>query len=330
MSTFILIDTMNMVHRAKHVTYGSIDDKVGMSMHILFNSIRKVWKEFNGDHIVFALEGRSWRKDYYPPYKKNRLIQRESRTQREKEDDEIFLEGVRDFCEFLDTKTNATVVQGKNVEADDLIAHWIEKHPEDNHIIISTDTDYYQLLSSKVVIYNGINNETITTEGVLNSAGNFVIDKKTKLPKQVGDPEWLLFEKCIRGDRSDNIFSAYPGVGLKSTKKRIGIKEAFEDRHNKGYAWNNFMLTKWEDHDENENRVLDCYERNVKLIDLTQQPEHIKMEMDDVFEEATSKEYVKNVGIHFMKYCAKWSLNELNKYPKDYGEMLNAGYKNIG
>ena len=29
---------------------------------------------------------------------------------------------------------------------------------------------------------------------------------------------YLLFEKCIRGDTSDNVFSAYPGVRKKGTK----------------------------------------------------------------------------------------------------------------
>ena len=33
------------------------------------------------------------------------------------------------------------------------------------------------------------------------------IDKKTQEPKAVPDPKWLLFEKCVRGDTLDNIFS---------------------------------------------------------------------------------------------------------------------------
>ena len=45
--------------------------------------------------------------------------------------------------------------------------------------------------------YNGITQELITTNGVYNDKGKEVIDKKTKEPKQIGDPEWLLFEKCI-------------------------------------------------------------------------------------------------------------------------------------
>ena len=33
----------------------------------MFNSINKVWREQKGTHVVIALEGRSWRKDFYEP-----------------------------------------------------------------------------------------------------------------------------------------------------------------------------------------------------------------------------------------------------------------------
>ena len=75
MKTYILVDSLNMFFRAKHVGGGKdIDMRVGMAMHIMFNSVKKVWREFSGDHVVFCLEGRSWRKDFYPPYKANRKV----------------------------------------------------------------------------------------------------------------------------------------------------------------------------------------------------------------------------------------------------------------
>jgi len=85
MATYILVDTMNMFMRSKHVGgTRDIDIRVGMAMHVMFNSIRKAWKDFDGDHVVFCLEGRSWRKDYYPPYKKNRKAISDQRTPRER------------------------------------------------------------------------------------------------------------------------------------------------------------------------------------------------------------------------------------------------------
>ena len=70
--TYILVDTANTFFRARHVVRGDADIKIGMALHITFNSIKKAWQDFEGKHVVFCLEGRSWRKDYYKPYKANR------------------------------------------------------------------------------------------------------------------------------------------------------------------------------------------------------------------------------------------------------------------
>lgn len=326
--THILVDTLNLFFRAKHVAHGSdIDTKIGMAMHIMFNSVRKSWREFNGDHVVFCLEGRSWRKDFYKPYKLNRKVKQLERTPREVEEDELFFEGLSNMCEFLDQKTNSSVLQCPVAEADDLIAFWIQAHPEDNHIIISSDSDYYQCLAHNVKIYNGVTEQTITLDGFYDAKGKLIIDKKTKLPKVKPDPEWLLFEKCVRGDTSDNIFSAAPGARTKGTKNKVGILEAFADRNSQGYNYNNFMLQKWVDTNGVEQRVKDCYERNKRLIDLTAQPDEIKQACATVIVEGTQKERIPGVGIHFLKFCATWDLQNLAKYPDDFAKILNAKYQ---
>ena len=70
--THILVDTANTFFWARHVIRGDTSEKVGMAIHIMMNSIKKAWQDFNGTHVVFCLEGRSWRKDHYAPYKRNR------------------------------------------------------------------------------------------------------------------------------------------------------------------------------------------------------------------------------------------------------------------
>ena len=69
---YILVDTANTFFRARHVIKGALNEKIGMALHITLNSIRRVWQEFKGDHVVFCLEGKSWRRDVYPRYKMNR------------------------------------------------------------------------------------------------------------------------------------------------------------------------------------------------------------------------------------------------------------------
>ena len=325
--TYILVDTANMFFRARHVVRGSdIDTKIGMAYHIMFSAINKAYKDFNGSHVVFCLEGRSWRKDHYIPYKANRAVARDALTEVEQEEDRAFWQAFDDFKDFIDQKTNCTVLQHKQCEADDFIARWIQNHPNDEHVIISSDSDFYQLLSETVTQYNGISNQHIKVDGIVNDKGKPVIDKKTKEQKQIGDPEYLLFEKCVRGDTSDNIFSAYPGVRKKGTKNKIGIQEAFADKDNKGFDWNNFMLQRWTDHDGVEHRVLEDYQRNRELIDLTAQPDNIKVALDEAIVEQVNKTPTGQVGIKFMKFCGKYDLQKISENPTDHATYLNAGY----
>jgi 5'-3' exonuclease len=327
MKTYILVDTANTFFRARHVVRGALEDKVGMSLHTILGSVRKAWRDFNGNHVVFCLEGRSWRKDHYAPYKRNRTDARAAQSPREAEEDRVFWETFDQFKDFVKDKTNATVLQHPQLEADDLIAGWIANHPNDNHVIISTDGDFAQLIAPNVRQYNGVSQVTTTHEGYFDEKGKRVVDKKTKEVKPAPDPEWLLFEKCMRGDTSDNIFSAYPGVREKGTKNKVGLREAFADRGSKGWSWNNLMLQKWTDHEGVEHRVLDDYNRNKLLCDLTAQPDEIKKIITDAI---TAEEHkVKNipqVGIRLLKFCAAFDLQKISEQVQSYADPLNARY----
>lgn len=320
--TYILVDTQNMFFRARHVAgrASSLDEKIGLAFHIMFNSVKKAHNMFNGGHVVFCMEGRSWRKDEYEPYKKNRKVVADKRSAREKEEDEFWWEAYDDFLKFVTEQTNCTAIRSPNAEADDVIALWIEAHKDDKNVIVSTDSDFYQLINPNVSLYNGVTNQIVTVNGFYDEKDRPVIDKKTGQPKTAPDPEWLLFEKCIRGDSSDNVFTAFPKA--RTTK----IKEAFEDRHNQGFIWNNFMLNRWTDHEGNEQRVKDCYERNKKLIDLSQQPENIRVEVFQHIVEAQNSKKLDQVGVRFMKFCNRYGLTRLSEHPTDHAKYLNQAY----
>ena len=327
--TYILVDTANTFFRARHVINGDADIKLGMAFHITLNSVKKAWQDFNGSHVIFCLEGRSWRKDYYPPYKAQRAAARAAHTEKEADEEKIFWEAFDTFKDFIIEKTNCTVMQNPRLEADDLIAGWIQSHPNDNHVIISTDTDFVQLIAPNVKQYNGVMETTITHEGIFDAKGKRVIDKKTQEPKAIPDPEWLLFEKCMRGDTSDNVFSAYPGVRTKGTSKKVGLTEAFEDRSGRGYAWNNLMLQRWTDHNGEEHRVLEDYERNRRLIDLTHQPDDIKEIIAETIATAIgANKNISQVGIRLIKFCKLYDLKKISDQAQSYAEPLNARYSN--
>lgn len=325
--TYILVDTANTFFRARHATRGDLNDKIGMSLATVLGSVRKAWRDFKGDHVIFFLEGRSWRKDVYAPYKRQRTEARAAQSPREAEEDRVFWETFDQFKDYITHKTNCTVLQHAQLEADDLIAGWVKSHPDDNHIIVSTDGDFAQLIAPNVKQYNGVMQITTTHEGYFDEKGKRVKDKKSGEEKPAPDPQWLLFEKCMRGDTSDNIFSAYPGVREKGTKNKVGLRDAFTDRTSKGYNWNNLMLQRWTDHEGVEHKVLDDYNRNVVLCDLSAQPENIKTIIKETINTATTAEKnIPQVGVRLLKLCSEYDLKKISEQVTSYAEPLNARY----
>ena len=326
---YILIDTANTFFRARHSAHRASDSwtKVGFALHVTLMAVNKVVRRFQGDHVIFALEGRSWRKDFYEPYKRNRAVARAALTESEAEEDRLFWETYDELTKYLSTRTNCSVIRHPEAEADDVIARWIALHPQDQHIIISSDTDFVQLISDNVQQYNGITDELITLGGIFDAKDRPVIDKKTKQAKLPPDPQWLLFEKCMRGDPTDNVFSAYPGVRTKGTKNKVGLQEAFADRDRRGFDWNNLMLQRWTDHEGQEHRVLDDYERNRTLVDLTAQPDHIKQAVDTAIREQISHRDVGQVGSHFLRFCGRFDLVKCSESAESFGRWLNVTYQ---
>ena len=326
---YALIDTANTFFRARHIASRNSDtwEKIGMALHLTMASVNQMVRKFGVDHVVFCLEGRSWRKDHYEPYKRNRVVDVLSQTEAEKEENEMFWDTYDKFTTYLKEKTNVSVLRHERAEADDLIARFIHLHPDDEHFIISSDTDYVQLITENVKQYNGVANQLITLDGYFDDKGKLVKDKKTKEPKLLGDPQWHLFMKCMRGDSSDNVFSAYPGVREKGSKNKVGLTEAYEDRNKQGFNWNNMMLQRWVDHNNVEHRVKDDYERNRVLIDLTAQPQEIKDLVDARIKEGVRTTTIPQVGIHFMKFCGKYELTKISEQAETYAKWLNSPYK---
>ena len=328
---YALIDTANTFFRARHVASRGTtsEEKVAQALHITLASVNQAVKRYGIDHTVFCLEGRSFRKDIYPPYKKNRIVDAMSVTEEEKAESELFWGTYEKFCTYIKEKTNVSVLRHERAEADDMIARFIALHPTDNHWIISTDTDYDQLITDKVSRYSGVAGELVTINGYLKENGKPVIDKKTKEPKLLEDPEYGLFKKLVRGDSSDNVFASYPGAREKGTKNKVGIREAFEDRNKQGYNFNNFMLQRFTDHEGVEHRVRDDFERNKTLIDLKAQPQEIKDAVDQRIRESIRIEIVPQVGIHFMRFCGKFELTKLSEQADIYARWLNHPYTGV-
>lgn len=345
MHTFIHTDGYNLFHRQIRMTNPAlgIDSAIGMALHMIMNSMKKEYNAWNGTHCVFYTEGKSWRKSIYPAYKGNRATAFAQLSPKEQEDHKLLAEAFDDFVQYLDSKTNITVLRNPKAEADDMIAMFIEAHPDDKHVLVSSDSDFLQLLRMpNLVIYDPVKDILIKQDGVFDEKGNrlaFTVTPDVKIragkpdPTCIPAPDWYkygLFVKCIRGDKTDNIFSAYPGVREKGTKKTVGITEAYKDMDNKGYAWNNFMLQKWTDHEGVEHVVRDKYEFNRKLIDLSQIPDEVKAECLSIIAETTGRKNVPavEIGTGFMKFCGRWDLKRIGGSADAFMPMMKSKYSN--
>jgi hypothetical protein len=86
------------------------------------------------------------------------------------------------------------------------------------------------------------------------------------------------------------------------------------------------MLQRWTDHEGVEHRVLDDYQRNVVLCDLTAQPGNIRSIINDVIEDNMQPKSVDQVGMRLMKFCAKWDMQRIADQAQAFAKPLQARY----
>lgn len=315
---------------------GDVLAQTGLAIHVVLHSIKKMWNKHNADHVVFCMDGRSWRKDYYKAYKKNRVSAKNLRSAKEIEADDYFFSTMNEFVQFLDDRTNCSVLHEKSSEADDLVARFIALHPDDEHVMVTSDMDYVQLLAPNVSMYDAMNGYTITPLSITNDKGQNVKfslknDGKIKYEKPdptfIPDGDWIeraLFMKIVRGDSGDNVPSVLPKV------RQTRLEKVFEDRHNKGYEWNNFILSSWVDGFGESYDVKKLYERNTVLIDLTKQPQEIKDQMDFyIADKLCEPKERKNIGFHFMKFASRHELKQILDTNQQFIHFLSAPYAKV-
>lgn len=89
------------------------------------------------------------------------------------------------------------------------------------------------------------------------------------------------------------------------------------------------MLQRWVDHDGIEHRVVDDYNRNRYLIDLTAQPEHIKEKVDGAINEQKSHKDVGQIGVRFMKFCGKYNLVRVSESAEQFARWMSLTYQGV-
>ena len=230
-----------------------------MIRHMILNSIRMYNKRYRDEYgqMVICADGmNTWRKDYYPYYKAKRRKNRDSSDQ---DWNEIFriLHLVRDeIKENLPYK----VVHMEGVEADDIIASLILQSQEfgmnEPMMIVSSDKDFIQLQK-----FNNVKQFSPIQK-------KFVKDD---------NPRSYLFNHIMKGDTGDGIPNVLSDDDtFVSDKKQTPLRKT--------------RIAEWLENSDNLRAVMDDeiyrnYQRNKKLIDLTEVPETIQQNIINNYNE---------------------------------------------
>jgi 5'-3' exonuclease len=146
-----------------------------------FRNLRPLIEEFSPDKCFFILEGHpQFRYDLYADYKANRIIKKASRAEAQDK-----MMEAREVILLLLPHLPITLVRAAKYEADDVVATLCENLKTEDLTIISTDTDYIQLLQrnyTQIQIYNPVKKNYMEAPSYPYVA-------------------W----KCLNGDKSDNI-----------------------------------------------------------------------------------------------------------------------------
>jgi hypothetical protein len=86
------------------------------------------------------------------------------------------------------------------------------------------------------------------------------------------------------------------------------------------------MLQRWTDHNGVEHKVLDDYHRNVTIVDLTAQPDDVKINIAKTIAENAVPKDIPQIGTKFLKFCGKYDLKRISDNIQGYVDFLSASY----
>jgi len=200
-----------------------------------FNSLLSAMKKIGVDEddtVIMALEGHSFRKDIYAPYKDHRAGLRK----KDKFIDwDYEYNQVNELHDSLNEATNWHFLRvADGLEADDIIAISVRYFKDRECIIVTGDKDLHQLAHYKNVKIFNINKKCKGSKGVY---------------ELVSHPLKILSTKARKGDESDNIIPALDETkeDVELRYKLVNLLELPEDIEQKGIeALNKALVNKKE------------------------------------------------------------------------------------
>ena len=212
---YLFIDGLNLFFR----NFSAINAVNSNGVHIgglggFFRSLGALIRTIQPTQVYVVFDGpgsSNNRKNIIPEYKSARNVTRVTKHELfdnlEEEDDSKVDQIIR-IIQYLTTLPVKTICLSR-VEADDVIAYLsstLPTKPEDRAFIVSSDKDYLQLVTEKVIVYRPIEKEYYTTDTVKEKFGV--------------TPNNFLLYKLLMGDNSDGI-TGIKGLGPKGLFKRF-------------------------------------------------------------------------------------------------------------
>lgn len=301
---YLVFDISNLLYRTFFAQRQEDDETLaGLATHSALVTLNKYFKQHKPDRVVMAFDRSSWRKDYTAskacvskkPYKGNR---RKDMSPAQQAKFQRFMNHLNEFEALIRKHTTIITLVGDKLEADDLIAGFAQIYGDgdDNEIvIISSDSDLLQL-------------KRYADVRVISPA----TDKEVTLEEVGGDPELLVFIKCVRGDPTDHIQSACPKIS--ETK----IRKAYEDP----YERVQLMKRSWTHPNHGDFLVEKLFQENQLLIDLEKQPAEVRIQILQTVEEAVNMKREFSL-FHIMKFIGKYKLNKIKENIDQYLPLLS-------
>ena len=310
MKTYLILDASNLIYRN---FFASLNEDQEMTVAICYqmalNALSKYHAKYNATDVVVAFDmPNSWRKVYTKDtetcvtrkvYKANR---RQTMTESQKKRMADLDTHIQSLADLFKDSTGLIVLKRKFLEADDLIAGFTQKFPDDKHIIVSSDKDYIQLL--------GNGNVSIVDPNT---------DKQRDLVDWDGDANYFMFEKCFRGDDGDNVQSSFPRI------RKTRIQKAYVDAFERTNVMKHEFVVEYLENDELKTHTYQTeklFEENRLLMDLTAQPEVIRELIDNTISDA-----VDNRGkfdyFTFVRFCGQYNLPNILSSMDRYTKLLS-------
>jgi DNA polymerase-1 len=277
MKDILIIDGYNMIHRSRFKWGGGLADGDNQIIYNFFRLLKSTITQFSPSIVYFPLDGMpKARLEADPNYKGNRTI--------DTDDQEVldywasFKLQKRFIINSLKQNYPIKTLYHPHNECDDLVYYLIKHHhPKDNVTIVSSDTDFIQILNEfpdSVKLYNPI-------------------AKKYRENTEYDYVSW----KAMVGDKADNI-PGVRGIGKvgaeKILRKEGGLQERMKNPSFKKAFTKSFNLIKFVD--------LKDEESNMQFTWPTLDIDAIEAEFEELgFESMLKQNYISSYEEEYLK-----------------------------